>query len=175
MSPQRSLAGHAWRVALATLALSAATALTAWLVGDGDELREQLRFRFDGPTREPRDALESAATNTRLAAAALVAAWVVGTNRRLRPPLDLTLALVLLLNTTAVGIALGAHGSRLLIEVAPHGPLELAAFSLAGGAYLAARAGGLGAGRLAVAAGVAVALVAAGAAVETYVQIGADR
>ena len=175
MSPQRSLAGHAWRVALATLALSAATAVTAWVVGNGDELREQLGFRFAGPRREARDALESAATNMRLAAAPLLAAWVVGSHRRLRLPLDVTLALVLLLNTTAVGMALGAYGPRLLAEVALHGPLELAAFSLAGGGYLAARAGELGTGRLAIATGMAAVLVAAGAALETYVQIGADR
>jgi putative Mn2+ efflux pump MntP len=99
----------------------------------------------------------------------------VASHRRLRRPLDVTLALVLLLNTTAVGIALGAYGSRLLASVALHGPLELAAFSLAGGAYLAARAGELGAGRLAIAAGLAVVLVAAGAVAETYVQIGAAR
>ena len=174
MSAQRSLAHEACRVALATLALASATAFVVWVVGNGDELREQLGFRFDGPTRQTRDALESAASNGRLAAAQLLAAWVVASHRRLRRPLDVTLALVLLLNTTAVGIALGAYGSRLLASVALHGPLELAAFSLAGGAYLAARVGELGAGRLAIAAGVAVVLVAAGAVGETYVRIGGD-
>jgi hypothetical protein len=170
-----SLASHAGRVALVMLGLSAATALLVWVIGNGDETRQQLGFPFDGPTHQTRDALESAATNGRLAAAALLAAWIVGSHRRLRLPLDVTLALVLVLNTTALGMALGAYGSRLLADIALHGPLELAAFSLAGGAYLAARAGGLGAGRLAVAAGGAVVLVAAGAALETYVQIGADR
>jgi hypothetical protein len=175
VSRQPSLACHAGRVALATLALTSATALLVWVVGNGDGLREQLGFGFVAPTRQMGDALETAATNGRLVAAPLLAARAVASDRRLRLPLDLTLALVLLLNTTAVGVALGAYGSRLLAEVALHGPLELASFSLAGGAYLAARAGALGAIRLAIAAGMATVLLAAGAAVETYVRIGSDR
>jgi hypothetical protein len=175
VSAQPSLLCHAGRLALVTLAITTATALLVWLVGRGDELREQLGFSFEAPPRQLGDALASAATNGRLVAAPLLAALAVGSHRRLRPPLDLTLALLLLLNTTVVGGALGAYGSRLLAALALHGPLELAAFSLAGGAYLAARTGALGAGRLAIAAGIATALVAAGAAVETYVQVGAAR
>jgi hypothetical protein len=170
-----SLARHAARAAVAMLALIAGIGVFVWALGAGDEARELLGFRFDRPARHPCDAIGVAATNLRLVAAALVAAWGVRICPRLRLPLDITLAAVLALNTVAAGVALGAYGSRLLGAVAPHGPVELAGFALAGGAYLAARAGEPGAGRLARAAGGAVVLVAAGAALETYVQIGADR
>ena len=170
-----SPARHAARVALATLALIASIGVLVWTRGAGDEARELLGFRFDRPGRHPGDAIGVAATNLRLVAAALVAAWSLRICPRLRLPLDITLAAVLALNTVAAGVALGAYGPRLLGAVAPHGPVELAGFALAGGAYLAARAGQPGAGRLALAAGGAVVLVAAGAALETYLQIGADR
>jgi hypothetical protein len=170
-----SLARHAARVALATLALIASIGVLVRTLGAGDEARELLGFRFDRPGRHPRDAIGVAATNLRLVAAALVAAWSLRICPRLRPPLDITLAAVLALNTVPAGVALGAYGSRLLGALALHGPVELAAFALAGGAYLAARAGEPGAVRLALAAGGAVVLVAAGAALETYVQIVGDR
>jgi hypothetical protein len=170
-----SLAPHAARVALVAIALIAGTALLVRALGADDRTHALLGLRFAGPGGNRADALQAAGTNLRLAAAALIAAWAVRGRPRLRLALDATLAVVAALNLATMGLALGAYGSRLLASVALHGPLELAAFSLAGGAYLAARAGELGAGRLAIAAGVAVVLVAAGAVAETYVQIGAAR
>jgi hypothetical protein len=175
VSARGSLPGRAARVALAALAVIAATALLVSTSGADHRARDLLGLRFAGPGGHPADALQIAATNLRLVAAALIAAWAVRGRPQLRWPLDATLAVVAALNVAAAGLALGAYGDRLLASVALHSPLELAAFSLAGGAYLAARAGEFGAGRLAVAAGMAVVLVAAGAALETYVEIGAGR
>jgi hypothetical protein len=55
----------------------------------------------------------------------------------------------------------------------PDGPL--AAFAVAGGGYLAARAGALSTGRLAAAAAAAAGLIALAAVLETYVQVGGAR
>jgi hypothetical protein len=175
VSGARALPARATRVALFALALIAATALLVAAAGAGDLAREVLGLRFAGPSGRPGDALQVATINLRLAAAALIAAWAVRGRPQLRHPLDLTLAAVGGLNVATMGVALGAYGDRLLGPVAMHAPLELGAFAVGGGAYLAARAGELGGGGLAIAAGVAVVLVATGAAVETYVQIGADR
>jgi hypothetical protein len=174
VSGARPLPARATRVALVALALMAATALLVAAAGAGDRARELLGLRFAGPSGRPADALQVATTNLRLAATALIAAWAVRGRPQLRRPLDLTLAAVGGLNVATMGVALGAYGDRLLGPVAMHAPLELGAFAVGGGAYLAARAGELGAGRLAIAAGVAVVLVAAGAVAETYVQIGGD-
>ncbi len=173
MSATRSLPRHAARVALATLALTISTALLVWALGAGHYARQLLGFPFDPPARRPGEALEIAATNLRLVAASLLAALVVRVRPQLRRLFDITLVVVLALNTATVGVALGAYGTRLLGALVLHGPLELAAFALAGSAYLAARAGELSIGRLPGVAVVAVALVGAGAVVETYVQIGA--
>ena len=175
MSGARPLPARATRVALVALALIAATALLVAALGAGHRARELLGLRFAGPGGRPGDALQVATTNLRLAGAALIAAWAVRGRPQLRRPLDLTLAALGALNVATTGVALGAYGDRLLGPVALHAPLELGAFAVAGGAYLAARAGQPGAGRLAIATGGAVVLVAAGAALETYVQIGADR
>jgi hypothetical protein len=175
VSGARPLPAQATRVALAALALIAATALLVAAAGAGDRARELLGLRFAGPSGRPADALQVVTTNLRLAATALIAGWAVRGRPQLRRPLDLTLAVLGALNAVTMGIALGAYGDRLLGSIALHAPLELGAFAVAGGAYLAARAGELAASRLAIAAGVAVVLVATGAAFETCVQIGADR
>jgi hypothetical protein len=174
VSRARPLPVRATRVALVALALIAATALLVAAAGAGNRVRELMGLRFAGPSGRPADALHAATTNLRLAATALIAAWAVRGRPQLRRPLDVTLAAVGALNVATMGVALGAYGDRLLGPVAMHAPLELGAFAVGGGAYLAARAGELGAGRLAIAAGVAVVLVAAGAVAETYVQIGGD-
>ncbi len=173
MSATRSRPRHAARVALATLALTISTALLVWGLGASAHARQLLGFPFDPPARRPGEALEIAATNFRLVAASVLAALVVRLRPQLRRLFDITLVVVLALNTAALGVALGAYGSRLVDAVALHAPLELAAFALAGCAYLAARDGDLTAAGLALVAVLAVTLVAAGAAVETYVQIGA--
>jgi hypothetical protein len=170
-----SLPRHAARVAVCALALTGVAAMLVRAFGADVDARELLGFHFDPPARQPAEALRIGATNLRFVTAALVAAWAVTSRPRLRVPFDITLALVLALNVGAVGLALGAYGTRALHAVAAHGPFELAAFSLAGGAYLAARAGELSSHELIQAAVVALALAALGAAVEAYVQLGDAR
>jgi hypothetical protein len=175
VSGARPLPAQATRVALAALALIAATALLVAAAGAGDGARELLGLRFAGPSGRPADALQVATTNLRLAATALIAAWAVRGRPQLRRPLDVTLAVVGALNAATMGIALGAYGDRLLGSIALHAPLELGAFAVAGGAYLAGRDGWLPAGALATAAAAAIGLIAVGAVLEIYAQIGADR
>ena len=83
------------------------------------------------------------------------ARWPRGSPHMSRPVavgLDVLLGGLLALNAGLLGVAFGGYGGRLLAAVWLHGPLELAAFSLAGGAYLAARARRLTGRALAVAA-----------------------
>jgi hypothetical protein len=175
LSAVRSLPCHAGRVAVCALALTAAAAVLVRALGADPAARELLGFRFDPPARQPGEVLRVAATNLRFVAAALVSAWAVTRRPRLRLPFDITLTLLLALNVGALGLAVGAYGTRALQAVALHGPLELAAFALAGGAYLVARRGALRLGPLAATAAACAALLAAAALVETYVPIGAGR
>lgn len=172
MSANRSLPHNVARVTLAMLVLTAGTALMVSAFGVSAYVRYRLGFTFDPPARRPSEAVEIAATNLRLVAALLLAAFVVRGLPELRRPLDATLVAVLALNTAALGLALGAYGSRLVNAVALHAPLELAALALSVGGYLTARAGDLTVAPFAAVTVVAVTLVAAGAVVETYVQIG---
>lgn len=172
MSVARLLAHNVARVALAMLALTGGAALMVWAFGASAHVRHRLGFRFDPPAGRAGEAVQIAATNLRLVAASLLAAVVVRRLHELRRPLDVTLAAVLALNTGALGLALGAYGSRLVEAVALHAPLELAALALASGAYMTACAGDLTVAALAAVAVVAAALVAGAAVAETYVQIG---
>jgi hypothetical protein len=168
---QRLAAG----IVLGASMLGGGMALLIWGLGVSQQARRLLGLTFTDPAREPEAALEIAATNLRLVAACLVAAWAVGRRPPLRLAFDVTLGLLSAANAAAVGVALGGYGVRLLEAVALHGPLELAAFALAGGAYLAARARELPIAALAVTAGIASSLVAAGALIETYVPLGGDE
>ena len=71
-----------------------------------------------------------------------------------------------------VGAALGAYGTRMVLRALPHGPVELAAYSLALALYLQGRRRDLpaavrGHGRR----GVSVALLALAAVLETCVSV----
>jgi hypothetical protein len=169
-----SLPRQAAGVALAGVLLAAVAALITRALGAGGA-RELLGLPFAAPAREPGEALQAGATNLRYVAAALVAAWAVTSTPCPRLPFDVTLALTFVLNVGVVGVALGAYGTRTLHSLAAHWPPELAAFALAGGAYLAARRGALAGRGLITVAVLALALVALGAVLETYVQIGAAR
>jgi hypothetical protein len=76
-------------------------------------------------------------------------------------------------NAGAIGLALGAYGTRLMEAIVLHGTLELAAFALAGGAYLRARRGALGPCALLGAGAASFVLLAAAALVEAWVAPGA--
>ena len=68
-----------------------------------------------------------------------------------------------------IGSAIGGYGARMLVVMLPHGPVELAAYSLALALYLSGRRRALPAARMAVVACARVALLALAAALETWV------
>jgi hypothetical protein len=79
------------------------------------------------------------------------------------------LAIVLAANAGLVGVALGAYGARL---AAPHLPVELAALTLAGAAYMHASRQALGMVTIAVVAATCALLLVIAATLETYVAPG---
>lgn len=148
-------------------------ALAVAVSGRADRLRELLDLDFGGVDRTPAAVLDIAANNAQLALGLLVCAMAaprVGCVA-LRM-LDAGVAAVLAANVLVVGAALGAYGGRAVAILAPHLPLELAALSLCGGAYLSARTGTLPGRTLARTAALIALLFAVAGALETYVQIG---
>lgn len=172
MTDGRGLARRAAVLGLAAVAVVGVGGLLVHALGGSRSARAYLGFRFDPPPRTQRAVLEVATANLRLVAAALVAALAARAAPRLRWLLDLALVCPSALNVAALAAALGAYGHRLLAAVALHGPFELAAFALVGGTYLSARAGELPTLLLLRVTGAAVALVASGALIESYVRIG---
>ena len=82
---------------------------------------------------------------------------------------------LLAINAGLVGVALGAYGHRLAAAIALHLPLEFAALSLAGGAYMQASKQPLGRRALARVAALCTLLLAAAATLETYRPLGGLR
>jgi hypothetical protein len=74
-------------------------------------------------------------------------------------------------NILAVGAALGAYRERMVLALMPHGPVELAAYSLAIALYLRDRRGNLPAAYVATVAVACVALLAIAAVLETWVSV----
>ena len=75
---------------------------------------------------------------------------------------------MLAVNAGLLGVALGAYGSRVAAAIALHLPLEFAALSLAGGAYMQASKQPLGTRALACIAALCALLLSAAATLETY-------
>ncbi len=159
-------------VAAATVATAAVLAGVVVFGGLAAEARAWLRFDFRGTQQT---GLEIAASNARLVAAALIGAATVPRFRTARLAFDAAAVGVLVANAALVGIAIGGYGERTLRALALHGPLELAAMSLAGGTYLNARDGELRTGALYRVAIVCAGLLLAAGVIETSVQIGGLR
>jgi hypothetical protein len=160
-------------VAVAMLAGAAVVAALVALLGAG-EMREALGFPFTGVPDRLGEAVSIFVANARLAAGVGVAAAVAQARLRGRVPglvarvCDVGVLLALAVNVGIVGAATGAYGGRMVVSMLPHGPLELAAFSLAIAAWRRARAERLDARWAgAVAAGV-VAILGAAALLETF-------
>jgi hypothetical protein len=168
------LAAEAGIVALAMLGGAAVVAALVALLGAA-ETREALGFPFTGVPDRLGEAGSIFVANARLAAGVGVAAVVGQARLRGRVPspvarvCDVGVLLALAVNVGVVGAATGAYGGRMVLAMLPHGPLELAAFSLAVAAQRRARAERLGA-RWAggVVLGV-VAILAVAALLETFV------
>ena len=145
------------------------TTLGVSLSGLADETRAALDFGFDGVDSSPAEAAGIAMHNAKIAGAVLLcAALAPHVTERARDCTSLLVAMVLGLNAAAIGLAIGAYGTRALRALAPHAPLELAALSLASGAYLHACKQRLTLVALVVVACTSAILLVAGAALETY-------
>lgn len=145
--------------------------------------RGWLGFGFDPPPATAATALQTLRANAALATLALLDALSLSQLRagsRAAPELgttplviaragfDLLIAAIAALNVCVVGLALGAYGPRMARALAPHAPVELAAFSLALAAYWMARRQELAPRRLLGAWGGAMFLLALAAALETW-------
>jgi hypothetical protein len=91
--------------------------------------------------------------------------------RTLRSLGELLLAGLVAANVLIVGAGLGAYGTRMVRAMLPHGPVELAAFATALALYLHGRQRRLSIRELALTGAVSVALLAAAAALETFVTV----
>jgi hypothetical protein len=160
----------------AAVLVLAATALAVAATGLADDVRRVLRFAFGGVEQTPAEAARIAVHNARIAAGTVLSAAA-----RSRIPaatrhvLDVVLATLLAVNAATVGIALGAYGIRVATAIAPHVPLELAAFSLAGGAYMQACKEPVSVRKLAGVAALSALLLVAAAMLETYARLGGLR
>lgn len=84
---------------------------------------------------------------------------------------ELILAGVIATNVLVVGAALGAYGERMVKAMLPHGPVELAAYSLALAVYLHGRRRALPTAHLVKVAVASVALLALAALLETFANV----
>jgi hypothetical protein len=165
------------------LAVTGLVALVALGVRLADQaaVRDWLSFGFAGLPRTAEQALSVFLNNARLDAATLVGCAIARTARAggdsrlerliLRTTVgfcDVVLGLVCVAHIALVGVAIGAYGGRVTSVIAAHGPLELAAFALPLAVYVAARRGPVSWRRIAAAAGVSLALMAAAAVAEVY-------
>jgi hypothetical protein len=170
-----AIVGRSALTAAGLVAAIAAVAMTVRLAGATSTVRSSLAFEFSRPPASPGEALAVAAGNVRLAGAVLLAALLAAVRPTIRPVLDVLMGALAALNATATGVAVGAYGTRLLKAVAAHAPLELAAFAIAGGAYLSARRCRLDGRQLIVVIALSTLLLGTAAVLETYVQIGVGR
>lgn len=160
----------------------AACAVTAWAVAVAAPVpaRDWLGFTFPGVAARPSIAVGIFAHNLRSLAGVFVLLFFA----RLAPRApdrrtarlavrlgELILAGAITANIVVVGAALGAYRERMAIALMPHGPFELAAYSLAIALYLQDRRRNLPAAYVATAGAACVALLAIAAVLETWVSV----
>jgi hypothetical protein len=167
----------ATRVAGGMLAAWAVVAVVVGLACPG-AARGWLAFPFTGVPNQPGQAWSILLANLRLAAGVGVAAAVAQLRLLGRPRRAVTaaarlcdagVALALLANLAIVGAATGAYGLRMVHAMLPHGPLELAAFSLVLALHLRARRTRLAPRTWISTAAITLILLAIAAVLETYV------
>ena len=168
-------------ILIGVLAIAAGTALAAVVaVAAPAQARDWLRFAFPGVAASPAVAVGIFAHNLR----SLSGVFVLLIFARLAPRApdkrtaqltvrlgELLLAGAITANVMVVGAALGAYRERMVLALMPHGPVELAAYSLALALYLTDRRRNLPAACVATAGVVGVALLAIAAALETWVSV----
>lgn len=182
MDPRRSdpgihgIAAGAIRCATAAVTVLVLASAAVPLAGLADEARKTLRFGFGGVEQSPSEVARLAIHNARFAGGTLLCAGLAPRlTKHARRAVDLLLGGLLTFNAAAVGIAIGAYGTRTITATAIHLPVEFAALSLAGGAYMQACKQPLSARELAAVAAATALLLVAAAALETYASIGARQ
>jgi hypothetical protein len=160
----------------AAMILVVIAAAAVALTGLASDARRMLGFDFAGVEPAPSEAARIALHNARIAGGTLLCAAIVPLlNARARQAVDCVLATLLGISAIAVGITVGAYGTRAMGALVAHLPLEFAALSLTGGAYLQACQQALRARELAATAAATAALLIAAAVLETYAPIRAAR
>jgi hypothetical protein len=169
--------------AIVAVALTAAALLTAVVVrvALAGHARRWLSYRFPGVPAHVSTAVWIFGHNARGLAGVLGLLMVAQLAARspaparaqlvLRSAGEVVLAGVIAGNLLVLGAAIGGYGTRMLVAMLPHGPVELAAYSLALGLYLRGCRRALPAARMAVVACASVALLALAAALETWVNL----
>jgi Stage II sporulation protein M len=151
-------------------------------VAIGAPVRERLGYTFRGVPARPDVAIGIFAHNLRamlgvfglLLVAQITERTAGDPGRAQRATVmagELILAGVVSANVLVVGAAVGAYGRRMVLATLPHGPIELAAYSLAPGLYLQGRRRALPGAHVAKVAALSVALLAFAAALETFVTV----
>lgn len=84
---------------------------------------------------------------------------------------ELLLMAAVMTNVIVVGESLGAYGGRMLLAALPHGPVELAGYSLVLALYIQGRRRALPTRLVLAVAGLSVSLLAVAAGLETFVNL----
>ena len=178
--PSPCMAHVAGIVAAALTAAALLTAVVVHLTFAG-EARRWLGYRFPGVPAHLSTALWILGHNARALAGVLgllmiaqLAARSTGAARAqlmLRSAGEVALAGTIAANLLVIGAAIGGYGTPMLDAMLPHGPVELAAYSLAIALYLTGRRRALPAAYIAAVACASVALLALAAALETWVSL----
>jgi hypothetical protein len=168
-------------ILIGVLAIAAGIALAVIVaVAAPVPARDWLAFTFPGVAARPAVAIGIFAHNLR----SLSGVFVLLIFARLAPRApdkrtaqltvrlgELLLAGAITANVVVVGAALGAYRERTVLALMPHGPVELAAYSLALALYLTDRRRNLPAAHVATAGVACVALLAIAAVLETWVSV----
>lgn len=180
MTPARPGSSQlATKVAALLVGLTGGTAMAVHFLA-AERARATLDFGFAGVPHTFGTAAGIFANNARVLAAILVACLAVQVGRGLTEPAfartvgqaiavicDATLLVLCCLQIVVIGAAYGAYGLQTVRATVLHGPFELAAFSIGLALYLSARCEPLCWRRFVSTSASALALLAAGAVLET--------
>lgn len=135
------------RLFAALLSIVAAVALVT-AVCAGGPVRALLGFGFGHVRRDAAAALSIFDNNIELLCVPLAMAVILQARRQLERPrgrrqytlfCDVVAIAPAIKNAIIVGLAVGAYGTRMVLAMLPAGPVEIAAFAVAGYVYLASR------------------------------------
>ena len=167
-SGHRSLSRDIAAAAASLWLLTVAPAIVvATVPGASDAVRSRLAFALTPHEGSIPELLGIAGTNARVVLAIALAAWARPRAVGLGLPTDLLVSGIVGLNAVAVGVAVGAYGSRALPWLV-HLPLEWAALAVVAGLHRFARRRTVRTLGCALVTAVAAALVGLGALTETY-------